>query len=160
MIVAIAGVIFVATVLVFLGAMAKAVQVSKEHRSEFIAVGIISLIIGSAFSGAIAFGYPTYLVWQQEQEGRAELAKAEQNRQIAIQEARAKEESAISLANAKRTEAQGIADANETIIKSLKTPELYIQYLWTEALKSGSNQTVYIPSNAGIPVTEANRLGN
>lgn len=35
-----------------------------------------------------------------------------------------------------------------------------IQYLWTEALKSGSNQTVYIPSNAGIPVTEANRLGN
>lgn len=159
MIVGIAGVIFIVTVFVFLGTMARVVQY-KEDRKIFIILGVATLIIGSLLSGAVAFGYPTYLVWQQEQEGRAELAKAEQNRQIAIQEARAKEESAISLANAKRTEAQGIADANETIIKSLRTPELYIQYLWTEALKSGSNQTIYIPSNAGIPVTEANRLGN
>ena len=42
----------------------------------------------------------------------------------------------------------------------LNGPELYIQYLWTEALKNGNNQTIYVPSNAGIPVTEANRLQN
>ena len=43
---------------------------------------------------------PTYRVWQQNKEGKAELARAEQNRQIAIQAAMAKEKSAKSLANA------------------------------------------------------------
>lgn len=62
-----------------------------------------------AFVGIMAFGYPSYLVWEQNKVGEAELARAEQNRQIAIQEARAKEESAKSLANAEIIRAQGIA---------------------------------------------------
>ena len=155
----IAGALALITVLVFLAGM---VNVLKAQDTAGKAVNIIACIlilaIGSGASYGLAYGYPQYLVWQQEQEGKAELAKAEQNRQIAIQEAKAKEESANNLANAKRIEAQAIADANKTIINSLNGPELYIQYLWTEALKSGNNQTIYVPSNAGIPITESNRL--
>ena len=79
---------------------------------------------------------------------------------MVVDEAKAKEEYTHNLANAKRIEAEGIANANQIIINSLNGPELYIQYLWTEALKNGNNQTIYVPSNADIPVTEANRLQN
>ena len=151
----------VGSLLLFFGSMYNATKEDTltEKVVAFVA-GLLILFVGGGVSCAIAYGYPQYLVYQQEQEGKAELAKAEQNRQIAIQEAKAKEESAHNLANAKRIEAEGIANANQIIINSLNGPELYIQYLWTEALKNGNNQTIYVPSNAGIPVTEANRLQN
>ena len=155
----VAGALAFISMLIFLSGMIKTLKI-QDTASKIVnlVTCILILIIGFGASWGVAFGYPQYLVWQQEQEGKAELAKAEQNRQIAIQEAKAKEESANSLANAKRIEAQAIADANQTIINSLNSPELYIQYLWTEALKNGNNQTIYVPTNAGIPVTEANRL--
>lgn len=111
-----------------------------------------------AFVGIMAFGYPSYLVWEQNKVGEAELARAEQNRQIAIQEARAKEESAKSLANAEIIRAQGIAEANRIIGDSLKNNDAYIRYLWVEALRETNNAVVYIPTEAGIPMTEATRL--
>lgn len=74
---------------------------------------IISFLIGLViFVTVVAYFVPTYRVWQQNKEGEAELARAEQNRQIAIQEAKAKEESAKSLANAEIIRAEGIAKAN------------------------------------------------
>lgn len=111
-----------------------------------------------ALLGVVSLVVPIYRVWQQNQEGKAELARAEQNRQIAIQEARAKEESAKSLANAEIIRAQGIAEANRIIGDSLKNNDAYIHYLWVEALRETKNAVVYIPTEAGIPVTEANRF--
>ena len=101
---------------------------------------------------------PQYRVWQQQKEGEAELAKAEQNRQIAIQEARAKEESAKSLANAEVIRAQGVAQANKIIGDSLQNNDAYIHYLWIEALRESSNEVIYIPTEAGIPNTESTRF--
>ena len=101
---------------------------------------------------------PQYRVWQQQKEGEAELAKAEQNRQIAIQEARAKEESAKSLANAEVIRAQGVAQANKIIGDSLQNNDAYIHYLWIEALRESSNEVIYIPTEAGIPITESTRF--
>ena len=108
----------------------------------------------------IAYAFPSYPVWQQNKVGEAELARAEQNRQIAIQEAKAKEESAKSLANAEIIRAQGIAEANRIIGDSLKNNDAYIRYLWVEALRETKNAVVYIPTEAGIPMTEATRLEN
>lgn len=105
-----------------------------------------------------AYGFPTYLVWQQNKVGEAELARAEQNRQIAIQEAKAKEESAKSLANAEIIRAQGIAEANKIIGDSLKNNDAYIHYLWIEALRETTNAVVYVPTEAGIPITESARF--
>ena len=45
-------------------------------------------------------GCPVYGVWQQGQTGKAELRRAEQNRQIAVQEAQAKMESSSLYAQA------------------------------------------------------------
>ena len=87
------------------------------------------MLIAVAVGILVAYGFPTYLVWQQNKVGEAELARAEQNRQIAIQEAKAKEESAKSLANAEIIRAQGIAEANKIIGDSLKNNDAYIHYL-------------------------------
>ena len=99
----------------------------SEHKLEKL---VITFLVILGLIGVVAFAFPTWRVWQQNQEGKAELARAEQNRQIAIQEARAKEESAKSLANAEIIRAQGIAEANRIIGDSLKNNDAYIHYLW------------------------------
>lgn len=97
--------------------------ITGENKSEKKAImggAIIVMLFCTAISGSILFAYPNYLVWQQNKEGEAELAKAEQNRQIAVQEAKAKEESAKSLANAEVIRADGVAKANQIIGGSLE----------------------------------------
>lgn len=101
---------------------------------------------------------PKYNVWQQNKEGEAELARAEQNRQIAVQEAKAKEEAAKSLANAEIIRAQGVAQANKIIGDSLQNNDAYIHYLWIEALRESDSDVIYIPTEAGIPITESARF--
>ncbi len=108
--------------------------------------------------GGVMFGYPQYKVWQQNKEGEAELAKAEQNRQIKVQEAKAEEEAAKSLAQAEITRAEGKSKANEILVKSLGGPQNYMQFLWVDAMKNGQNQTIYVPTEANLPVTEAGRM--
>ena len=97
---------------------------------------------------------PRYSVWQQEMSGRAELAKAEQNRQIKIQEAKALKESAQYQAEAEIERAKGVAEANKIIANSLKDNESYLKYLWVNAMSEKENvTTVYIPvGQNGLPI--------
>ena len=115
-------------------------------------LGLVGLIVIAA---AVL---PQYNVWRQNKLGEAELARAEQNRQIAVQEARAKEESAKSLANAEIIRAKGIAEANRIIGDSLTNNDAYIHYLWIEALRDTKDQVIYVPTEAGIPITESARF--
>lgn len=104
------------------------------------------------------WGCPNYNVWQQSLEGQAELARAQQSRQIAISEAQAKEESAKHLANAEVTRAEGVAKANAIIGQSLKDNEAYLRWLYIEGLKENQHdQIIYIPTEAGLPILEAGR---
>jgi regulator of protease activity HflC (stomatin/prohibitin superfamily) len=104
------------------------------------------------------FGYPRYRVWQQGLEGEAELKRAEQNRKIAVQEAEAKKEAAKSLADAEIIRAEGVAKANAIIGNSLKGNEDYLRYLWIDNLEKNPNAVIYIPTEAGLPILESQRL--
>ena len=57
------------------------------------------------------FGLPLYNVWQQEMAGKAEMAKAEQNRKILIEEAKARLEAEKLNAQAEIERAKGMAEA-------------------------------------------------
>lgn len=131
---------------------------SLKFSSSFKQLGILIFTFCQVIAMAILFALPNYLVWQQQKAGEAELAKAEQNRQIAIQEAKAKEESAKYLANTDIVRAEGISKANKIIGDSLKNNDAYIHYLWIEALKESKNEVIYIPTEAGIPITESMRF--
>lgn len=50
----------------------------------------VFLIAFCVIAALFLYGCPKYKVWQQGLAGQAELAKAEQNRKIAVQEAEAK----------------------------------------------------------------------
>lgn len=104
------------------------------------------------------YGCPQYNVWQQRLAGEAELARAQQNRQIAIQEAQAKKDAATMLAEAEVERAKGVARANEIVANGLGGPEGYLRYLWIEAVQQTRNQVVYVPTEANLPIMEATRL--
>lgn len=118
----------------------------------------LSILGGAALIAAGMFGIPSYNVWQQEMDGRAQLAKAEQNRQILIQEAKANLEAERLNAEAEVERAKGAAAAIE--IENGKLTPTYIQYLWVRQQKNFEGKTIiYVPSGEmGMPITEANRL--
>ena len=124
---------------------------SSSIRVWSVAAGIILLI------SAIIYGYPQYKVWQQRLAGQAELARAEQNRKIAIQEAEAKKESARALAEAEIIRAEGVAKANSIIGESLRGNESYLRYLWIQTLNDNPQNVIYVPTEAGLPILEAGK---
>jgi len=122
--------------------------------------GIITVIVGVLVCAIVVFfmfGYPVLNVWQQEMQGKAELKRAEGNRQILIQEAEAKKASAKLLAEAEIERARGVAEANQIIGSSLRDNENYLRYLWIHNLEEGGNQVIYVPTEAGLPILEAGR---
>jgi hypothetical protein len=105
-------------------------------------------------------GCPRYKVYQQNLRGKADLAEATQNRQIAIQEAMAKFESAVYIKQSDRTRAVGVAIANKIIGQSLRENEDYLRWLWiTDVAGANIDKTiVYVPTETNLPILEATRL--
>lgn len=114
-------------------------------------LGLIVVVIG------ICIAIPYYNVWQQEMAGRAEFAKAEQNRKIKIEEAKANLEAEKLNAQAEIERAKGAAEAIRIENGSL-TPS-YIQYLWVRQQANLNDKTViYIPTETNLPILEASRV--
>ena len=116
--------------------------------ASIVIIGII-LIVG------LIFVHAALKPWFAGQAGKAELAQAEQNRQIAILEATAKKEAAIQLAQAEIERAKGVAESNRIIGEGLKGNEEYLRYLWIQTLNDDNNKVIYIPTEANLPITEA-----
>lgn len=117
---------------------------------------IVSFLIFSVIIVALLAGWPRYKVWSQEMKGKAELARAEQNRQIKIEEAKANLEAEKLNAMAEIERAKGAAEAIK--IENGSLSEKYIQYLWVRQQSSLNEKTViYIPTEANLPILEANR---
>jgi regulator of protease activity HflC (stomatin/prohibitin superfamily) len=115
----------------------------------WIGVAIIAII------AILMFGLPLYNVWQQEMSGKAEMAKAEQNRKILVEEAKAKLEAEKLNAEAEIERAKGMAQAME--IENGKLTSTYNQYLFIRTLEKISDkgslpQTIYIPTEGMLPV--------
>ncbi len=118
---------------------------------------IILAVIGAVVVlASLFFIIPWYNVWQQEMSGKAEFAKAEQNRKIKIEEAKANLEAEKLNAQAEIERAKGAAEAIRIENGSL-TPT-YIQYLWVRQQSNLNDKTVvYIPTEGNLPILEATR---
>ncbi len=110
-------------------------------------VALAIIIIGSMVIG------PVYRVWQQEMTGKAEFAKAEQNRKIKIEEAKANLEAEKLNAQAEIERAKGAAEAIR--IENGSITPTYIQYLWVRQQNLAENKIIYIPTEAQLPILEA-----
>ena len=116
---------------------------------------LLSIICAIVLVVGLFFGIPYYNVWEQEMSGKAEFAKAEQNRKIRIEEAKANLESEKLNAQAEVERAKGAAEAIK-IENGAITPT-YIQYLWVRQQNTNANKIIYIPTEAGLPILEAGR---
>lgn len=114
---------------------------------------LATIIVIAAVLMSVMFLLPRYKVWQQDMQGRAEFARAEQNRKIKIEEAKANLEAEKLNAQAEIERAKGAADAIRIENGSL-TPA-YIQYLWVRQQGNIPNKVVYIPTEANLPILEA-----
>lgn len=133
---------------------------SQRGMADGAALSIFLMVAALLVMGLIVGGcwaVPKYNVWQQGMAGEAELARADQNRRIAVQEAQAKMDAASLLAQAEVERAKGVAQANKIIGESLQHNEAYLRWLWINNLEHGEHQVIYIPTEAGLPILEAGK---
>ena len=124
---------------------------------------LVSICVVIAIIVGLMFGIPKYNVWQQEMEGKAEMARAEQNRMILVEEAKAKLEAEKLNAQAEIERAKGMAEAME--IENGKLTSTYNQYLFIRTLEKISDkgslpQIIYTPTEGMIPVMNMNQNKN
>ncbi len=125
------------------------------NRNPIPAIILVFSIFVISLIGIMA-GLPRYKVWSQEMKGKAELARAEQNRQIKIEEAKANLEAEKLNALAEIERAKGAAEAIK--IENGSLSEKYIQYLWVRQQNHLNDKTViYIPTETNLPILEASR---
>lgn len=123
-----------------------------------LAIGMAGLLtIGTGVGGCV--GLKHLQLYSATMNGKSILAEAESSRQVKTLEARATMESSKALAEAEVIRAKGAAEANHILQNSLGGPEGYLRYLQIQALHENKNaELIYVPTEAGLPVTEATRL--
>jgi flagellar basal body-associated protein FliL len=147
-----------------LARMMKQKERKKRMKITLIVIGTVLLIV---LVGGALYGCPHYKVYSKRLDGEAKLRQQESERKIMIEDAKAKNKSAVLLAEAKITKAKGdakaevvrakgVAEANKIIGESLKENEAYLRYLWIQGLQDGSSEVIYIPTEANLPLLEAN----
>jgi len=134
---------------------------SNNQRTNPVPYIILGFILFIFFVGGGMYGCPKYNVWEQGLAGEAELKRAEQNRQIKVNESKAKFDAAEWDKKTTIIQAEGVAEANIIIGSSLKDNQGYLRWLYIDMLRETGGQgreTIYIATEAGLPILEANRM--
>jgi regulator of protease activity HflC (stomatin/prohibitin superfamily) len=120
-------------------------------------IGTVFLLILIAGS---MYGCPQYNVYSARLDGEAQLARADQSREVQVRDAKAKLDSAKYHALAEVERAKGVAEANKIIGSSLHDNEGYLRYLYINKLgeNAAHGQIIYIPTEAGLPILESGRI--
>jgi regulator of protease activity HflC (stomatin/prohibitin superfamily) len=126
---------------------------SQENKNVAKLFGLATLLLLGLI--IIFMAGPQYNVYVKEQKGKATLSEAENSRKAQIEEAKANLESEKLNARAEVERAKGAAKAIK--IEGGKLTNEYIKYLWIRQQKPGvgNTQTIYIPTEAGLPILEA-----
>lgn len=104
-------------------------------------------------------GYPKWRVWSAHQSGLADLAQAKNEQQIQIAEALGRRDAATLNKEAAIIEAEAVAIQIEKIGIQLTSHDLYLRWQWIEMMKHHSDRsTIYVPTEANLPILEAARL--
>lgn len=127
-------------------------------RAFAVLVCVIFLCLATA---GCLIGGPTYKVYSKEMDGRAAYEEAVQNRRIRVLEAQAALDSAKLTAAAEVERAKGANEANRIMAEALGGPEAYLRWSYINMLQEtagkGGQQTIYIPTEASMPILEAGK---
>lgn len=133
-------------------------QERKSSRARVYKITSVSLVLLVVLVIAGMIFLPQYHVYQQRKAGQAALAHATFSREVKVAEAKATMESASFLAQADTIRAHGIARSNQIIGGSLT--DQYIHWYYIDNIEKNPQATIYIPTENGFPLLEANRLNH
>lgn len=119
----------------------------------YVIVGIIIVTFVAIITGLLMWIIPQYSVWSKGLKGEAQLREAEYSKKVLIEEAKANLEAEKLNAQAEIERAKGMAEAME--IEGGKLTDTYIKYLWVRSMTGNQATTIYIPTEAGLPILEA-----
>lgn len=112
-----------------------------------------NILVGVLFIAFLFWFLPKYGVWSREMRGKAQLAEATWNKKIQVEQANANLESEKLNAQAEVERAKGMAEAIKIEGGALTTE--YIQYMWVRQNTFNDKTTIYIPTEANLPILEA-----
>lgn len=124
--------------------------------------GVLPLVAIPTLWGLV--GYPRWKVWAAHQDGLADLAAAKNEQQIQIAQAQSRLDAAELNKKAAVIEAEAVALQIEAIGKQLTEHDLYLKWQWIKMMEDSHKETgdapttIYIPTEANIPILEASRL--
>jgi len=122
---------------------------------------IWTIVAAVAVLAIVLVGLPTYNVYSKQMQGRAAYEEAVQNRRIRVLEAQAALDSAKLTAQAEIERAKGANEANRIMAEALGGPEAYLRWSYINMLQETAGkdgrQTIYIPTEAGMPILEAGK---
>lgn len=102
-------------------------------------------------------GYPIWNVWASRQQGVAELQQARNEQQIQIAEAQSRFDAAELNKKAAIIEAQAVSEQIKVIGVQLSAHDLYLKWQWIKMMEDREGETIYVPTEANLPILEANR---
>jgi regulator of protease activity HflC (stomatin/prohibitin superfamily) len=112
--------------------------------------------------GWILVGYPKWRVWASHQEGLADLQRAKNEQQIQIAQAQSRYDAAGLNSKAAVIEAEAVALQIQAIGSELKNHDLYLRWQWIQMMEKQESETttVYVPTEANLPILEATRANH
>ena len=128
-------------------------KIMDEDRKYVLILITLFITITVLVIGGLMAIVPRYKVWSKELNGQAQLREAEYSKKIQIEEAKANLEAEKLNAEAEIERAKGMSQAME--IENGKLTEKYIKYLWVRSMTGNEANTIYIPTEAGLPILEA-----
>lgn len=132
------------TILLIIGGIISATQRASEF-AGICGIAAVITLIATGITGWLAVA-PEY-----------RLHKATIEKRILVEQARAEADAAIEQARGEVERAKGTAEANQIVADSITEP--YLRYLYVNNLGKTSNQVIYLPTEAGLPILEAQRGG-
>jgi hypothetical protein len=115
------------------------------------ATGIVIII------GFSLWFFPTWNVWSSRKAGEADLAQANFEQQIQIAEANGRLQAAQLNKHAAIIEAEAVSQQITIIGEHLKQHDVYLRWQWIEMMKHRDGETIYVPTEANLPILEAMR---
>lgn len=125
--------------------------------SEPSGVGVVIAlaVIGLTLWGLI--GYPIWNVWASRNAGEAEYQEAMNEQRIQIAQAQSRLDAAGLNKQAAIIEAQAVSAQVREIGEQLKSHDLYLKWQWISMMKERDGETIYVPTEASLPILEATR---
>lgn len=126
----------------------------------FATVVRYAVYVGAAILFWVLFGYPKWRVWASHQAGLADLQRAKNEQQIQVSVAQGRLDAAELNKEAAVIEAQAVALQIKEIGEQLTKHDLYLRWQWIKMMEEidTTATTVYVPTEANLPILEAARL--